>query len=172
MRQCQTLGPGFFLWQLLLVSGTVVLGPLLRPPCCEEPQADFRKIVSGREEGEAQPSSPSLALPVLPAEADCEQKWTFPATIPSRCLTLRIMNYNNSLWLSAPKLGHGLLSSWRQSEHWYIIVDFVLCLYVVIIHTVILLSGFLVILEERKCCSWLHFWLFFQTNIHSNVNNS
>lgn len=56
-RMWQTWGnvrywvPGFFLWQLLLVCGTVVLGPLLRPPCCEEPQADFRKMWVGGRRG-------------------------------------------------------------------------------------------------------------------------
>lgn len=137
VRRCQILGPGFFLWQVLLVSGTVVWDPCWGCHAVRNP-----KLTIGRCEWDGGGGNPAI-IPF--SSPSCPPSWgwlwaemNFPATIPSRSLTLRIMNYNNSLWL-----GHGLLSSWRQSEHWYITVDyFVLCLYVITIHTFILLSGF------------------------------
>lgn len=116
--------------------GTVMLVPLLRPPQqgLWGTPSWLQEDVSGRERG-----SPA----VIPfSSPSCPPSWgrlwaemNLPCYIPSRSLTLRIMKYN-SLWLSATKLGHGLLHRWRQSEHWCIIVDyFDLCLYVIIIHS-------------------------------------
>ena len=123
----------------LLVSAPCLLGQSCWDPCWGHHAVRNPKLTLGRCEWEGTGGSPAI-IPF--SSPSCPPSWgrlwaemNLPCYIPSRSLTLRIMKYN-SLWLSATKLGHVLLYRWRQSEHWYIIVDyFDLCLCVIIIHS-------------------------------------
>ena len=143
VRLRQILGLGYQLWQLLhLVSWDTSSGALssnerclitLRPPCCEEPQANFVKMCKGerREEAQQPCSFPGICVLLAKSQTVNRNEPSLLDSWPSESWNIII-----TINFKPPDLGTVCYAAKGNQNTDYIIVDnFAQCQYVIITHT-------------------------------------